>query len=139
LHINNKKTNAFRGLNKIIDSLKTFLHINSLCTEWLVHFLKMALKRHAIMRQDSSASMDDYCLDRLFDPEELYYTPMDELLKRYKTRNLRPGRMFNMAKRYGHIQELRKRNILAPLTDIYEAYGDGIVKPQKLTCSPLVI
>lgn len=42
-----------------------------------------------LQRNDSILSMDDYCLDRLFDPEELYYTPMDELLKRYKKRNLR--------------------------------------------------
>ncbi len=32
--------------------------------------------------------MSDYCLDRLFDPEDLYYTPMEELLKRYKKRDL---------------------------------------------------
>ena len=31
---------------------------------------------------------DDYCLDRLFDPEDLYYVPMRELVKRYKKRNL---------------------------------------------------
>lgn len=43
----------------------------------------MALKN--IERPDSEWS---YCLDRLFDPEELYYTPMDELIKRYKKRNL---------------------------------------------------
>ena len=40
-------------------------------------------------RNDSIESLDDYCLDRLFDPEELYYTPMEELLKRYKKRSLR--------------------------------------------------
>ena len=40
-------------------------------------------------RSDSVWSQDDYCLDRLFDPEELYYTPMDILIKRYKIRNLR--------------------------------------------------
>lgn len=32
--------------------------------------------------------VDDYCLNRLFDPEELYYVPMRELVKRYKKRNL---------------------------------------------------
>jgi len=46
-------------------------------------------KKKPIRRSESSLSMDDYCLDRLFDPEELYYTPMDELLKRYTKRNLR--------------------------------------------------
>lgn len=65
-------------------------------------------------RNPSIVSMDDYCLDRLFDPEELYYTPMDELLKRYAKRNLRPGRMFNLAKRYGHVIPSRKRTIIAP-------------------------
>lgn len=45
----------------------------------------MAFKK--VERPESS--LDDYCLDRLFDPEELYYTPMDELLKRYKKRDLR--------------------------------------------------
>lgn len=30
------------------------------------------------------ASPETYYLDRLFDEEELYYTPMNELLKRYK-------------------------------------------------------
>lgn len=39
-------------------------------------------------RNESIESMDDYCLDRLFDPEQLYYTPMEELLKRYKKRDL---------------------------------------------------
>ena len=34
-------------------------------------------------------SPDQYYLDRLFDPEELYFTPMDQLLKRYKKTNLR--------------------------------------------------
>ena len=32
---------------------------------------------------------DFYYLDRLFDPEQLDYTPMSELIKRYKKRNLR--------------------------------------------------
>ena len=40
-------------------------------------------------RVSSTSSLDDYCLDRLFDPEQLYYTPMDELLKRYPIRDLR--------------------------------------------------
>ena len=40
-------------------------------------------------RQESIESLDDYCLNRLFDEEGLYYTPMDELLKRYKKRDLR--------------------------------------------------
>ena len=39
-------------------------------------------------RPDTASTMDDYCLDRLFDPEELYYVPMEELVKRYKHRNL---------------------------------------------------
>ena len=39
-------------------------------------------------RKDSIQSLDDYCLNRLFDEEGLYYTPMDELLKRYKKRDL---------------------------------------------------
>lgn len=41
-------------------------------------------------RQKSASSIvsDDYCLERLFDPEDLYYTPMNELLKCYKKRNL---------------------------------------------------
>jgi hypothetical protein len=34
-------------------------------------------------------SPESYYLERLFDPEELYYTPMEELLKRYKKRDLR--------------------------------------------------
>ncbi|RNA45019.1 EF-hand domain-containing C3orf25 [Brachionus plicatilis] len=69
----------------------------------------MALKN--IERPESECS---YCLDRLFDPEELYYTPMDELLKRYKKRNLIPGRMFNLAKKYGNVPEKRTRVIQAP-------------------------
>ena len=41
-------------------------------------------------RSDSDAiSLDDFCLDRLFDPEQLYYTPMEELIKQYAKRNLR--------------------------------------------------
>ena len=40
-------------------------------------------------RKESIESLDDYCLNRLFDEEGLYYTPMDELLKRYKKRDLR--------------------------------------------------
>ena len=39
-------------------------------------------------KKESIESLDDYCLDRLFDEEGLYYTPMDELLKRYKKRDL---------------------------------------------------
>ena len=39
-------------------------------------------------KKESIVSLDDYCLDRLFDEEGLYYTPMDELLKRYKKRDL---------------------------------------------------
>lgn len=30
------------------------------------------------------SDLSDYCLDRLFDPEQLYYTPMEDLIKRYK-------------------------------------------------------
>ena len=41
------------------------------------------------MQMESSPSvMSNYCLDRLFDPEDLFYTPMEELLKRYKKRDL---------------------------------------------------
>jgi hypothetical protein len=40
-------------------------------------------------RKESIETLDDYCLNRLFDEEGLYYTPMDELLKRYKKRDLR--------------------------------------------------
>ena len=39
-------------------------------------------------RKDSVQSMDDYCLNRLFDEEGLYYTPMNELIKLYKKRDL---------------------------------------------------
>jgi hypothetical protein len=35
-------------------------------------------------RRDSEENVEDYYLDRLFDEEQLYFTPMEELLKRYK-------------------------------------------------------
>lgn len=42
-----------------------------------------------VVRARSSSELSDYCLDRLFDPEDLYYVPIDELIKRYKKRDLR--------------------------------------------------
>ena len=36
----------------------------------------------------SSTESDNYCLHMLFDEEGLYYTPMDELLAKYKKRDL---------------------------------------------------
>lgn len=39
-----------------------------------------------VERPDSAIS--DYCLDRLFDPDDLYYVPIKELVKKYKTRDL---------------------------------------------------
>jgi len=45
---------------------------------------KMKIKRS----NSDSSSMSDFCLDRLFDPEQLYYTPMEDLIKKYKTRKL---------------------------------------------------
>lgn len=36
----------------------------------------------------TDSALSSFYLDRLFDPEQLYYTPMEELLKRYKKRNL---------------------------------------------------
>ena len=60
------------------------------------------------------ASPDSYFLERLFDPEELYYIPMSELLKRYKKRDFLPGRIYNLAKKYGHVPESRERKIIMP-------------------------
>jgi hypothetical protein len=40
------------------------------------------------MKHNRLPSPENYYLDRLFDPEDLYYTSMDELLKRYKKRDL---------------------------------------------------
>ena len=46
-------------------------------------------KRKMKKRRPSTAStMSDYCLDRLFDPEELFYVAISELVKRYKMRDL---------------------------------------------------
>ncbi|CAF0895723.1 unnamed protein product [Brachionus calyciflorus] len=69
----------------------------------------MALKNNE--RSDSEWS---FYLDRLFDPEQLYFTPMEELIKRYKKRNLLPVRMYNLAKKYGNVEEKRTRIIQAP-------------------------
>jgi hypothetical protein len=44
------------------------------------------MEKMKVKRSDSDLS--DYCLDRLFDPEQLYYTPMEQLIKQYKTRDL---------------------------------------------------
>jgi hypothetical protein len=75
-----------------------------------------ALKRknRRIQLGKEQEDWDDFCLDRLFDPEELHYTPMPELLKRYKKRDLREARMYNLAKKYGNVNESRVRVITAP-------------------------
>jgi len=67
-----------------------------------------------VARPRSSSELSDYCLDRLFDPEDLYYVPIDELIKRYKKRDLRPAKLFNIAKKYAQEPETRKRIIVAP-------------------------
>ena len=77
--------------------------------------LKALERRKNRLKQEQNAEeWSDFCLDRLFDPEELHYTPMPELLKRYKKRNLRIGRMFNLAKKYGYVPPIRDRKIQAP-------------------------
>jgi hypothetical protein len=69
-------------------------------------------RKNRLKQEQSQEEWTDYCLDRLFDPEELHYTPMPELLKRYKKRNLRIGRMFNLAKKYGYVPPVRNRIIV---------------------------
>jgi hypothetical protein len=75
--------------------------------------LSKALERrkNRLKNEQSYDEWTDYCLDRLFDPEELHYTPMPELLKRYKKRDLKIGRMFNLAKKYGYVPPIRNRII----------------------------
>jgi hypothetical protein len=52
-------------------------------------FILKKMENMKIKRSNSdSSSMSDFCLDRLFDPEQLYYTPMEDLIKKYKTRKL---------------------------------------------------
>ncbi|KAI3387903.1 hypothetical protein SNEBB_009150 [Seison nebaliae] len=52
---------------------------------------------------------DDLHLDKLFHPDNIYYTPIDEQILKYEQKDLRPVKVHNIANKYWQYQNVRKR------------------------------